>query len=139
MQTLDLLHGTRTTRVDLGAVPFLSRLGPNEGTMDLIADASGRLVDLHVSIRSSRRVLLRELERIAVEATWNVPVELIRRTTTPHFVVDLELDPDGKQRLAETEIRLEGASLEQMNALLRPLLKDKHYQVSNIREVHPSR
>ena len=135
MQTLDLIHGTRTTRVDLSAVPFLSRLGPNEGTLSIISDATGRVIDLQVSQLSPRRVLLRELDRIAAEADWSVPVDLIRRTTTPRMVVDLDLGPEGKQRLSKVEIHLEGASLERINAMLRPLLKDKHYRVSNLREV----
>ena len=135
METLDLLNGTRTTRVDLSATPYLSRLGPNEGVLAITSDASGRVIDLQVSIVSSRRVLLRELDRIAAEADWTVPVDLIRQTTTPRFVVDLDLRPEGKGRLADVEIHLEGASLERLNTMLRPLLKDKHYRVSNIREV----
>ena len=135
MQTLDLLHGTRTTRIDLAAVPFLSRLGPNEGTLDIISDASGRVIDLQVALLSPKRVLLRELDRIAAEADWEVPVDEIRHTTIPRLVVDLDLGPEGKQRLSEVDINLEGASLERVNAMLRPLLKDKHYRVSNIREV----
>lgn len=135
MQTLDLLHGTRTTRIDLAAVPFLSRLGPNEGTLDIISDASGRVIDLQVALLSPKRVLLRELDRIAAEADWEVPVDEIRRTTIPRLVVDLYLGPEGKQRLSEVDINLVGASLERVNAMLRPLLKDKHYRVSNIREV----
>jgi len=135
MQTLDLIRGTRTTRVDLSAVPYLSRLGPNEGMLDIISDAGGRVIDLRVSLVSPRRILLRELDRIASEADWKVPVDQIRRTTTPRFVVDLDLGPEGKKRLSEVEIRLEGVSLERVSTLLRPLLKDKHYRVSNIREV----
>ena len=135
MQTLDLIHGTRTTRLDLSAVPFLSRLGPNEGTLSIVSDATGRVIDLQVALLSPRRVLLRELERIAAEADWEVPVESIRQTTIPRLVVDLDLGPEGKRRLSEVDINLEGASLERVNAMLRPLLKDKPYRVSNIREV----
>lgn len=135
MQTLDLLTGTRTTQVDLSGVPFLSRLGPNEGRLEIISDASGRIIDLKVSILSSRRVLLRELDRLASEASWEVPVDAIRRTTTPRFVVDLELGPEGKRRLGEVDILLEGATLERLGMLLRPLLKDKHYLLTNLREV----
>ena len=135
MQTLDLIHGTRTTRLDLSAVPFLSRLGPNEGTLSIVSDASGRVIDLQVALLSPRRVLLRELERIAAEADWEVPVEAIRRTTIPRLVVDLDLGSEGKRRLSEVDINLAGASLERVNAMPRPLLKDKHYRVANIREV----
>lgn len=139
MQTIDLIHGTRTIRMDLSQVPFLSRFGANEGALTIHADASGRVVDLQVAIMSSRRVMLRELDRIAVQAGWTVPVDEIRSTTTARFIVDLELGPEGKQRLADAEIRVDGASLERLNTLLRPLLKDSHYQIANIREVHPPR
>lgn len=135
MQTLDLLTGTRSVRVDLSKVPFLSRLGPNEGALDIISDASGRVVDLKVSILSSRRVLLRELDRLTAEADWSVPGAEIRGTTTPRFVVDLHLSPEGRARLFEVDLHLDGASIERVNGMLRPLLKDKHYRVDNIREV----
>jgi hypothetical protein len=135
MQTIDLIQGTRTTQVDLAALPYLSQLGPNEGTLDIVMDERGCVVDLHVAIVSPRRILLGELDRIASEADWLVPVDLIRSTTTSRFVVDLELGPEGKQRLSEAEMSLEGATLERIGMLLRPLLKDKHYRVSNIREV----
>lgn len=137
MQTMDLIRGTRTTQLDLSALPFLSHFGPSEGTLTIVTDASDRVVDLHVSLFSSRRVILRELDRIASEADWAVPVDDIRQTTTTRFVVDLELDPAGKARLAETEIRMDGASVERIGTLLRPLLKDTHYRVVNLREVHP--
>lgn len=135
MQTLDLLNGTRTTQVDLAAVPFLSRLGPNEGVLSIVSDARGRVIDLQISQISPRRVMLRELDRFAAETDWPVPVDQIRRTTTSRFVVDLDLGPEGKQRLSEVEIYLEGATLEQVSVMLRPLLKDKHYRVATIREV----
>ncbi|MNK55406.1 hypothetical protein D3C87_744170 [compost metagenome] len=135
METLDLIRGTRSTQVDLAALPYLSRLGPNEGILDIVSDATGKVVDLKVSLVSPRRVLLRELDRLAAEAAWPIPVDEIRGTTTPRFVVDLELGPEGKQRLGDVEIRLDGATLERVGTMLRPLLKDKHYQIVNLREV----
>ena len=135
MQTLDLLRGTRSTQIDLSALPFLSRLGPNEGILEIVSDATGRVIDLKVSQISPRRVLLRELDRLAAETAWEIPVDAIRETTTSHFVVDLELGPEAKQRLAEVDLKLEGATLEWTAKMLRPLLKDKHYRVANLREV----
>lgn len=135
METLDLIRGTRTTPIDLASLPFLSRLGPSEGRLDIVSDMTGRVVDLKVAFVSPRRVLMRELDRLAAEATWPIPVEEIQATATPRFVVDLELGPEGKQRLRDVDIRLEGATLERVATMLRPLLKDKHYQVMNLREI----
>jgi hypothetical protein len=135
METLDLIRGTRSTQVDLSALPYLSRLGPNEGILEIVSDATGKVVDLKVSLVSPRRVLLRELDRLTAEAAWPIPADEIRGTTTPRFVVDLELGPEGKQRLGDVEIRLDGATLEHVGTMLRPLLKDKHYRVVNLREV----
>lgn len=135
MQTLDLLDGTTTMEIDLATVPFLSRYGPSEGTLEIVTEAGGRVVDLKISQFSSRRVLFRELDRIASEANWEVPVETIRLSQAPRFVLDLELRAEGRQRLADVEIRLEPTSLGSTLSALRPLFKDKHYQVANIREV----
>ncbi len=135
MQTLDLLRGTQSVEVDLGIVPYLSRLGPNVGTLEIVADAGGRVVDLNIALVSPRRVLLRELDRIAAEADWDVPVAEIRRTSTPRFMVDLALGDDAKRRLAEVEIRLEASELPRTVSALRPLLKEAHFRVANIREV----
>lgn len=135
MQILDLIHGTRTLQVDLAGMPFLSRLGPNEGTMTITCDARGRVIDLQVSQVSPRRILLRELERIATEADWDVPVATILTSAAPRFVVELELGPEGKQRLAEVDVLIAGESLPRIGRMLRPLLKDKHFRVQSIREV----
>lgn len=135
MQRLDLLSGRRSLQLDLAGLPFLSCLGPSEGELEIVLDAQQRVIDLKVSLYSARRVLLRELERLAAEADWDVPVAAIRATTTPRFLVDLTLSPAAVRRLSEAEISGED-SLEGLVRKLRPLLKDAHYRLENIREVH---
>lgn len=137
MPTIDLLRGTQTYAIDLARVPFLSRLGPNEGEMQIVCDPEGKIHDLRVSLFSSRRALFRELERIAQEADWEVPVEAIQQTTDSRFVVDLALRPEAQERLRNARIDMDDRTLETAIQELRPLLKDKHYTVMNIREVIP--
>lgn len=128
--TVDLLTGSRTYELDLAALPFHSRLGANEGRLDITCDQVGRITGARIAFVAPKRFLLDELERIAQEASWEVPVDEIRATPTQRFVVEMELQP---QHLAELEtLDLEDPNLEVKVGWYPALLDDRHYSIENI-------
>lgn len=128
---VDLISGSRTYELDLGHLPFQSRLGANDGKLEITCDRHGRITGANVEFVAPKRFLLDELDRIAQEASWEVPVDEIRATRTPQFVVDMALKAP---YLAELEtLDLSDPNLDVKVGWYPALLDDRNYDVENIR------
>lgn len=128
---VDLISGARTYELDLEHVPFHSRLGANEGKLEITCDRSGRITGAKVEFVAPKRFLLDELDRIAQEATWQVPVDEIRAAPTHQFVVDMVLKP---KYLAELDtLDMSDPNFEVKVGWYPDLLDDRHYTIENIR------
>lgn len=127
---VDLLSGARTYELDLSQLPFHSRLGANDGTMDITCDPMGRITKVTVAFNAPKRFLVDELDRIAREASWPIPVDEIRRAPTLTLKVDMQLKP---QYLGELEtLNLDDPHLEVKVAWYPALMDDHHYTVENL-------
>lgn len=128
---VDLISGARTYELDLAQLPFHSRLGANDGQLEITCDRTGRITGAKVEFVAPKRFLLDEIDRIAQEAAWQVPVDEIRAAPTHQFVVDMVLKP---QYLSELEtLDLKDPNLDVKVGWYPALLDDRHYTVENIR------
>lgn len=128
---VDLISGARTYELALDEVPFQSRLGANDGKLEITCDRHGRITGAKVEFIAPKRFLLDEIDRIAQEASWTVPVDEIRATQTHQFVVDMVLKP---QYLAELEtLDVKDPNLDVKVGWYPALLDDRHYSIENIR------
>lgn len=128
---VDLISGARTYQLDLGQLPFHSRLGANDGKLEIACDRHGRITGAKVEFIAPKRFLLDELDRIAQETSWEVPVDEIRAAPTHQFVVDMVLKPP---YLAELEtLDLSDPNLDVKVGWYPGLLDDRNYAIENIR------
>ncbi len=128
---VDLISGARTYELDLEEVPFQSRLGANDGRLEIVSDRHGRITGAKVEFVAPKRFLLDEIDRIAQEASWTIPIDEIRAAPTHQFVVDMVLKP---QYLAELEsLDVQDPNLDVKVGWYPALLDDRHYSIENIR------
>lgn len=127
---VDLLSGERTYELDLAQLPFRSRLGTNDGRMELTCDRSGRISQVAIAFNVPKRLLLDELDRIAQEAGWSVPVEAIRSAPVSTLKAELLLKP---QYLAALKpLDLDDPHPDLTAAGYPALMDDRHYTVENL-------
>lgn len=130
---VDLLSGARTYELDLAQLPFRSRLGANDGTMEITCDGAGRITKVTVAFNAPKRFLVDELDRIAQEASWPIPIDEIRRAPALSLRVDMQLKP---QYLEELEtLDLDDPHLEVKASWYPDLMDDHHYTVENLKVV----
>lgn len=127
---VDLLTGARTYELDLAQLPFHSRLGANDGTMEITYDQGGRATQVTVAFNAPKRFLVDELDRIAEEASWPIPVEEIRSAPTHRLKLALLLKPQYLEGLETLD--LDDPHLEVKAAWYPALMDDRHYTVENI-------
>lgn len=129
--TTDLITGARIYRLSLSETPFRSRLG-DEGEMAVFCDRQGRITDVRIALRSPRDRFDPELDRLAADSEWTVPVEELRAAPNEAFVVDLRLG-------AETLAGLAGFDMDDSTpeaiASLPPLRDEANYELDDIRDV----
>jgi hypothetical protein len=90
---VDLSSGVRTYVLPLLELPYQSSLSPESGTLELQCAPDGRITGALATLRAPREAVLKELARLAAEASWQVPADEIRAAHAPTFVVTLALHP----------------------------------------------
>lgn len=127
---VDLASGVRTYTLPLEALPFQTSLGPATGTLALESAPDGRLTAVLVTMRVASGAVVRELDRLAAAASWQLPVDELLTTREPSLVVSLALRPEALAQLPpfapdRAEQRLDPRRYQAM-------LDEANYTVENI-------
>lgn len=126
----NLTTGERTYSVVLDPLPLTTPIGIAPGEVRVKVDKQGRLIDLLIVSRPNPLVFRGALKRLALMATWEVPVEeLTQIGAQEHPIVSFKL----KRGVAQ-QILAPIQSAKALGALLQhPLVQDdENYQIEDI-------
>lgn len=129
--TLDLQTGLRTYVLDLAGLAFQSRLAAPEGVMHLHVAPDGRVLDVFVQHVVPKLFLLQELDRLAGEASWPVPVDEVRATPARKMTLELAVRQELIATLGMVDAR--EPAWDAFFAAHPALLQDTSYTLEDLR------
>ncbi|HEY9900289.1 MAG TPA: hypothetical protein V6D00_14035, partial [Pantanalinema sp.] len=126
---VDLLTGMRSHELPLDALPFVSRLGAPDGVLRVVTDPNGVPQSVEVSMAAPKRFVVNALDRIAREASWDVPVEALCAAPASRLVVDMVLKPEFVQDLDTLDV--DNPDLTVSVGWYPHLMDDHNYTIEN--------
>lgn len=128
---IDLRSGDRTHKLELEHLPFRSQFGAGEGEMRILTDPDGHPKTVQVTLVTPKVFLVEQLEQIARQAVWPVPVEELRALATEQVAVDMVLRSEFVPDLETLDV--DDPLLPVSAGWYASLMDDRNYQIDDIR------